>query len=95
MKNFPVSNIDIDFDEIQDEYLFIQCSYLSKRKIKRAVYDFVYGRLNNENLKELANENAIIDAHWHYGWDEPVVSIPSTEGWCGVLESILEDLERK
>ena len=90
MKKFAVTNIDIDYDEIQGEW---RC--LSKRQIKRAVYNFVYGYLNYEHLEELANENAQIKAYWHYGWDAPVVLVPSTQRWCDDLHDITEELERQ
>ena len=38
MKKFAVSHIHIDYDEIQNEW-----RGLSKRQIKKAVYDYVYG----------------------------------------------------
>lgn len=89
MKNiFPINNILIDYDEIQEEW---RC--LSKRQIKRAVYNFVYGYLSYDHLEELANENAQIKAYWHYEWDAPVVLVPSTQGWCGDLYDITEELE--
>lgn len=39
MKRYPISNIDIDYDGIQCE------CYLSKNRIKKAVYNCVYGVL--------------------------------------------------
>lgn len=32
--------------------------------------------------------------YWHSGWNEPVVSVPSTQEWGFVLESIIEELEK-
>ena len=78
MKKFAVTNIDIDYDEIRGEW---RC--LSKREIKRAVYNFVYGHLSYDHLEELVDENAQIKAYWHYGLDAPVVLVPSTQGWVG------------
>lgn len=88
MKKFAVSHIHIDYDEIQNEW---RC--LSKRQIKRAVYNFVYGYLSYDHLEELAHENTQIKAYWHYGWDAPVVLVPSTKGWCDDLHDITEELE--
>lgn len=84
MVKFPVKNIDIRYDVIQDEWLFRQCDYLSKRKIKRVVYDFVYGRLNNDHLEKLGNANARIEVYYHAGWNAPVVSCPSAQEWFNV-----------
>lgn len=95
MKKFPVSNIDIDYDVIQDEWSFYECECLSKREIKRAVYNFVYGQLCNDHLEKLAAENARIIANWHYGWNEPVVRVPSCQGWGSDICTITEELERK
>lgn len=89
MKKFAVSHIHIDYDEIQNEW---RC--LSKRQIKRAVYNFVYGYLSYDHLEELAHENTQIKAYWHYGWDAPVIQIPPVKGFADVLHDMTEELER-
>lgn len=71
MKKYPISNILIDYDGIQDE------CYLSKNEIKKAVYNCVYGALGTDYIKDLAKHNVKVKVYWHYGWEEPCVYIPS------------------
>lgn len=71
MKRYTIRNIQIDYDAIQ-----LEC-YLSKNRIKKAVYNCVYGALGSDYIKDLAKHNVKVRVYWHYGWDEPVVYIPS------------------
>lgn len=71
MKKYPISNILIDYDGIQCE------CYLSKNRIKKAVYNCVYGALGIDYIKELAKHNVKVKVYWHYGCEEPCVYIPS------------------
>lgn len=71
MKRYPINNIDIDYDGIQ-----FAC-HLSKNRIKKAAYNCVYGALGTDYIKDLAKYNVKVRVYWHYGWDEPVVYIPS------------------
>ena len=71
MCKYPMCNIYIEYDGIQCE------CYLSKNKIKKAVYNCVYGGLGNNYIKSLGKYNVRIYVSWHYGWDEPVVYIPA------------------
>lgn len=70
MKRYPIRNIQIDYDGIQ-----VEC-YLSKSRIKKAVYNCVYGALGADYIKDLAKYNVKVIVYWHYGLDEPVVYIP-------------------
>ena len=79
MKKYPISNIDIDYDGIQCE------CYLSKNRIKKAVYNCVYGAFGGY-VKDLAKYNVKVRVYWHYGWNEPVVYIPPYVGVIGLGE---------
>ena len=94
MNRFPVSNIEIDYDSIQELWCFYECECLSKREIKRAVYNFVYGHLNRDYFEALVAENARIEVYWHAGWNEPVVRVPSTQGWSSNICDITKELKR-
>lgn len=72
MKRFPVSNIEINYDTIQELWCFYEWECLSKREIKHAVYNFLYGHLNRDYFEALAAENARIEVYWHAGWNEPI-----------------------
>lgn len=79
MKKYPIRNIYIDYDGIQCE------CYLSKSKIKRAAYDCIYGNLGADYKKHLAKYNVKVSVYWHYGWDEPIVCIPTYDNYIGDL----------
>lgn len=71
MCKYPMYNIYIDYDGIQ-------CGcYLSKSKIKKAVFNYIYGALNPEYRKDLLKYNVKINVYWFYEREEPVVYIPS------------------
>lgn len=92
MNNFAITNINIDFDAIQDRWFQKERSYLSKSDIKRAVYDFVYGQLGADHLAALAVENVQIVVNWHFGWDAPVVRVPSAQDWFSMKHNLTYDL---
>lgn len=77
MKRYPISNIYIDYDGIQCE------CYLSRNRIKKAVYNCVYGALGGSYIKDLVKYNVKLSVYWHYGWDEPVVYIPMYADYTG------------
>lgn len=52
--------------------------HLSKNRIKKAAY-----------IKDLAKYNVKVRVYWHYGWDEPVVYIPS---YVDVIGECIGDL---
>ena len=77
MKRYPTSNIYIDYDGIQCE------CYLSKNRIKKAVYNCIYGALGSDYIKDLVKYNVKVSVCWHYDWDEPVVNIPMYADYIG------------
>lgn len=94
MKKLPVSNIEIDYDSIQELWRIYEWELLSKREIKRAVYNFVYGHLDRDYFETLAAESARIEVYWHAGWNAPVVRFPSVQEWGSDFFDITEELER-
>lgn len=70
MKKYPIRNIYIDYDGIQCE------CYLSRNRIKKAVYNCIYGALGSDYIKDLAKYNVKVSVCWNYDWDEPAVYIP-------------------
>ena len=77
MCKYPMHNIYIDYDGIQCE------CYLSKCKIKKAVFNYIYGVLNADYRKDLLKYNVRINVYWHYGWNEPVIQIPEFGSYIG------------
>ena len=75
MKRYSISNIYIDYDGIQCE------CYLFKNKIKKAVYNCIYGALGGDYIKDLVQYNVKVSVYWHYGWSEPVVYIQMYAGY--------------
>lgn len=74
MKKYPTSNIYIDYEGIQSK------SYVSKNRIKKAVYNCLYGGC----IKYLVKYNVKVTVYWHYGWNEPVVYIPRYGDYIGL-----------
>lgn len=79
MKRYSTSNIYIDYDGIQCE------CYLSKKRIKKAVYNCVYGALGADYIKHLEKYDVKASVYWHYGWCEPVLHIPMYDNYIGGL----------
>lgn len=86
MKKYPIRNIYIDYDGIQCE------CYLSKNRIKKAVYNCIYGALGGDYIKDLVKYNVKVSVRWYYGWDEPVVYIPMYADYIGYLIGLGEYL---
>lgn len=79
MNRYSISNILIDYDGIQCE------CYLSKNRIKKAVYNCVYGALGADYIKDFEKRNIKVKVYWHYEWEEPVVYIPTHDDVIGGL----------
>lgn len=92
MKKLPISNIEIDYDSIQELWCLYEWECLSKREIKRAVYNFVYGHLDRDYFEALSAVNAQIEVYWHAGWNEPVVRCPSVPGYGSDFFAITESI---
>lgn len=79
MKRYSISNIYIDYDGIQCE------CYLSKNRIKKAVYNCIYGGLGTDYIKDLVKYSVKVSVYWDYGWGEPVLYIPMYASYIGDL----------
>ena len=79
MNKYPMHNIHIEYDGIQCE------CYLSKSKIKKAVFNYIYGALDAEYRKDLLKYNVRIYVSWDYDWDEPAIYIPMYADYIGDL----------
>lgn len=86
MKKYSVSNIYIDYDGIQCE------CYVSKNKLKKVVYNYVYTTLGNECLRRMEELNIQVGVWWHYGWDQPVLHVPMFDDYIGVMHGLGKDL---
>lgn len=85
MKRYSISNIYIDYDGIQCE------CYLSKNRIKKVVYNFIYG-LGSEYLCAMSSHSIQVSVYWYYVWDEPVIIIPMFDSWNGIMHGLGKDL---
>lgn len=86
MKHYSISNIHIDYDSITNE------QYVSKRKLKKVVYNFIYGQISTSMLDDMEKHNIKVRVYWHSDWWQPVVYIPSFCYYIDVLYELGEDL---
>lgn len=86
MKHYSISNIHIDYDSITNE------QYVSKSKLKKVVYNFIYGQISTSMLDDMEKHNIKVRVYWHYDWWQPVVYIPPFCGYIDVLYELAEDL---
>ena len=86
MKHYSIRNIYIDYEGIQCE------CYLSRNRIKRAVYNFIYGQINTPILDYLEEHNLKVSVYWNYKWCQPVIHIPQAKGYSTVIHSLGRDL---
>lgn len=86
MKHYSIRNIYIDYEGIQ-----CKC-YLSRNRIKRAVYNFIYGQLSTSMLDDMEKHGIKVSVYWHHGWWQPVVYIPTFCDYIDVLYQLGEDL---
>lgn len=86
MKRYSIRNIYIDYDGIQCE-----CN-LSRNRIKRAVYNFIYGQINEPILDYLEEYNLKVSVFWNYKWCKPVIYIPQAKGYPAVIHGLGKDL---
>lgn len=86
MKHYSIRNIYIDYDGIQCE------SYLSKNRIKRAVYNFIYGQINTPILDYLEEHDLKVSVYWDYKWSQLVIHIPQAKGYPATIHGLGKDL---
>ena len=86
MKHYSIRNIYIDYEGIQCE------CYLSRNRIKRAVYNFIYGQINTPILDYLEEHNLKVSVYWNYKWCQPVIHIPQAKGYPAVIHGLGKDL---
>lgn len=86
MKHYSISNIHIDYDSITNE------QYVSKSKLKKVVYNFIYGQISTSMLDDMGKHNIKVRVYWHSDWWQPVVYIPPFCDYIGVLYELGEDL---
>lgn len=86
MKHYSIRNIYIDYEGIQCE------CYLSRNRIKRAVYNFIYGQISTSMLDQMEKHNIKVSVYWHYSWWQPVVYIPPFCNYIDVLYQLGDDL---
>lgn len=86
MKHYSISNIHIDYDSITNE------QYVSKSKLKKVVYNFIYGQISTSMLDDMEKHNIKVRVYWHSGWWQPVVYIPPFCDYIDVLYELGEDL---
>lgn len=86
MKHYSINNIYIDYDGIQCE------SCLSRNRIKRAVYNFIYGQINTPILDYLEEHDLKVSVYWDYKCSQPVIHIPQAKGYPAVIYELGEDL---
>lgn len=87
MKHYSIRNICIDYDGIRNE------QYIFKRKLKKVVYNFIYGQLSTFMLGYMEKHNIKVSVYWDYSWWQPVVYIPPFCGCIDVLYQLGDDLE--
>lgn len=86
MKHYSISNIHIDYDSITNE------QYVSKSKLKKVVYNFIYGQISTSMLDDMEKHNIKVRVYWHSGWWQPVVYIPPFCDYIDVSYELAEDL---
>lgn len=86
MKHYSIRNICIDYDSITNE------QYVSKSKLKKVVYNFIYGQISTSMLDDMEKHNIKVRVYWHSGWWQPVVYIPTFCDYIDVLYELGEDL---
>lgn len=83
MRYYSIRNIYIDYDGIQCE------CYVSRNRLKKAVYNFIYGQINTPILEE---HNLKVSVFWNYKWSQPVIHIPQAKGYPAVIHGLGKDL---
>ena len=86
MKHYSIRNICIDYDGIRSE------QYISKSKLKKVVYNFIYGQISKSKLDQMEKHNIKVSVYWHYSWWQPVVYIPQFCDYIDVLYQLGDDL---
>lgn len=86
MKHYSIRNICIDYDGIRNE------QYISKSKLKKVVYNFIYGQISTSMLDDMEKHNIKVSVYWHYNWWQPVVYIPQFCDYIDVLYQLGDDL---
>lgn len=86
MKHYSIRNIFIDYDGIRNE------QYISKCKLKKTVYNFIYGQISTSMLYQMEKHNIKVSVYWHYSWWQPVVYIPQFCDYVDVLYQLGDDL---
>lgn len=86
MKHYSITSICIDYDGIRNE------RYISKSKLKKVVYNFIYGNINTVFLDRMEKHNIKVSVYWHYDWNQPVIYVPSFCGFYSILYELAEDL---
>lgn len=86
MKHYSIRNICIDYDGITNE------RYISKSKLKKVVYNFIYGQISKSMLDDMEKHNIKVSVYWHYDWWQPAVCIPPFCDYVDVLYELAEDL---
>lgn len=86
MKHYSIRNICIDYDGIRNE------QYISKSKLKKVVYNFIYGQINTLMLNRMEKHDIKVSVYWDYSWGEPVVYIPQFCDCVDVLYLLGDDL---
>lgn len=66
--------------------------YISKSKLKKVVYNFIYGQISKSMLDDMEKHNIKVSVYWHYDWWQPVVYIPPFCDYVDVLYELAEDL---
>lgn len=59
MKHYSIRNICIDYDGITNE------QYISKSKLKKVVYNFIYGQISTSMLNQMEKHNIKVSVYWH------------------------------
>lgn len=70
MKHYSIRNICIDYDGITNE------RYISKSKLKKVVYNFIYGQISKSMLDDMEKYNIKVSVYWKYDWCQPVIYVP-------------------
>lgn len=86
MKHYSIRNICIDYDGIRSE------QYISKSKLKKVVYNFIYGQISKSMLDQMEKHNIKVSVYWHYSWCQPVVYIPQFCDYIDVSYQLGDDL---
>lgn len=86
MKHYSIRNIYIDYDGITNE------QYISKSKLKKVVYNFIYGQISASMLNYMEKHDIKVIVYWHDSWWQPVVYIPPFCDYTDVLYELGEDL---